>query len=245
MAILGHDDITHAELYTREAEQAPCSRRHGEIDHDAPQAGLANRVANHTSTLPNTLMISMTVTLHKESTHRSKTCRSTIRLRFCGLARLAIVESMWSLTRTDRCVRRTAIALSRFRHEIVGSWRSGSGIGRQCGLKVSMLHQIRAFSALRTLHYCMRGNRVIVSDRLSVAVDQGHIDRKIDTGAGHHLSLERVAMQVDDSRQHQQAAASYRAIRAHGRFHGVDFCRPAICTEVSRISPPSRAGRLR
>ena len=40
-------------------------------------------------------------------------------------------------------------------------------------------------------------------DGLPVAVDQRHIDRKIDTRARHHLPLERIAMQIDDARQHQ------------------------------------------
>ena len=44
-----------------------------------------------------------------------------------------------------------------------------------------------------------------VGNRLAVAVDQRHVDGKIDTGSRHHLPLESVAMQVDDARQHQQA----------------------------------------
>ena len=52
----------------------------------------------------------------------------------------------------------------------------------------------------------MKNRGDAVPGRLLVAVDQGHINRKIDAGAGHHLSFERVAMQVDDSRQHQQVA---------------------------------------
>jgi hypothetical protein len=43
-----------------------------------------------------------------------------------------------------------------------------------------------------------------VGDRLPVAVDERDVDRKIHARAGHHLPLECVAMQVDDSRQHQQ-----------------------------------------
>ena len=45
-----------------------------------------------------------------------------------------------------------------------------------------------------------------VCDRLPVAVDQRHIDGKIDAGTGHHLPLEGVAMQVDNTWQHLQAA---------------------------------------
>jgi hypothetical protein len=46
-----------------------------------------------------------------------------------------------------------------------------------------------------------------VGDRLPVAVDQRHIGREVDAGTGHHLPLERVAMQVDNARQHQEVAA--------------------------------------
>jgi hypothetical protein len=64
--------------------------------------------------------------------------------------------------------------------------------------------------------------RDAVADRLAVAVDQRHIDREVDAGARHHLPLERIAMQVDDARQHQEAtgvdaqrsAALIRADRA-------------------------------
>jgi hypothetical protein len=45
-----------------------------------------------------------------------------------------------------------------------------------------------------------------ISDGLSVTVNQRYIDGKTDTGARHHLSLEGVAMQIDDPRQHQQIA---------------------------------------
>jgi hypothetical protein len=45
-----------------------------------------------------------------------------------------------------------------------------------------------------------------ISDGLPVTVDQRYIDGKIDTGARHHLSLERVAVQIDYPRQHQQTA---------------------------------------
>jgi hypothetical protein len=52
----------------------------------------------------------------------------------------------------------------------------------------------------------MKHRRDAISDGLTVAVDQGHIDRKIDPGARHHLPLERIAMQIDDSGKNQQAA---------------------------------------
>jgi len=45
-----------------------------------------------------------------------------------------------------------------------------------------------------------------VCDRLTVAVDQGDIDRKVDASARHHLALERIAMEVDDTRQHEKIA---------------------------------------
>lgn len=52
----------------------------------------------------------------------------------------------------------------------------------------------------------MKDRRDAVSDRLPVAIGQCHVDRKIDAGAGHHLPLERIAVQIDDTRQHFQAA---------------------------------------
>src|SRR3954452_4848263 len=45
-----------------------------------------------------------------------------------------------------------------------------------------------------------------VADRLAIAVGERHVDPKVDPGARHHLSLEGIAMQIDDSRQHQQVA---------------------------------------
>jgi hypothetical protein len=45
-----------------------------------------------------------------------------------------------------------------------------------------------------------------VGDRLPVAVDQRDVDREIDARPRHHLPLERIAMQIDDARQHQKAA---------------------------------------
>src|ERR1700722_12067275 len=63
-----------------------------------------------------------------------------------------------------------------------------------------------------------------VADGLPVAVDQCHIDGKIDAGARHHLPLERIAMQIDDARQHQQATcidAKRTALMA--RTRDVDF----------------------
>ena len=45
-----------------------------------------------------------------------------------------------------------------------------------------------------------------VADRLPVAVDERHIDGKINARAGHHLTFESIAMQIDDARQHQQSA---------------------------------------
>ena len=45
-----------------------------------------------------------------------------------------------------------------------------------------------------------------VADGLPVAVKQRQVDREIDAGARHHLPLERVAMEVDDARQHDEPA---------------------------------------
>ena len=43
-----------------------------------------------------------------------------------------------------------------------------------------------------------------IAERLSVAVDECDIDRKINAGAGHHLPFKGVAVQIDDPRQHQK-----------------------------------------
>ena len=65
---------------------------------------------------------------------------------------------------------------------------------------------------------------------------------KIDAGARHHLPLERIAMQVDDARQHHQAAGiDADASRGHRPNPRRRSRRPAIRSEASRISPPSRA----
>ncbi len=50
----------------------------------------------------------------------------------------------------------------------------------------------------------VKGGGDAVRDQLPVGVDQRHVDRKVDTGARHHLPLERIAVQVDDAGQHQQ-----------------------------------------
>ena len=50
----------------------------------------------------------------------------------------------------------------------------------------------------------MKGGGDAVRDQLPVGVDQRHVDRKVDTGPGHHLPLERIAVQVDDARQHEK-----------------------------------------
>src|SRR5882672_3806439 len=70
----------------------------------------------------------------------------------------------------------------------------------------------------------MKNRGDAISDRLSVAVDQGHVDGKIDPGTRHHLPLERIAMQIDDSRQYQQVAGIDTERSASvARFHGVDY----------------------
>ena len=45
-----------------------------------------------------------------------------------------------------------------------------------------------------------------VANGLPVAVGQRHVDGKADAGTRHHLPLECVTMQVDDSRQHLEVA---------------------------------------
>jgi hypothetical protein len=49
----------------------------------------------------------------------------------------------------------------------------------------------------------MIDGRDAVGDRLPVAVDQRDVDRKVDSGARHHLPLERIAMQIDNAGQYQ------------------------------------------
>ena len=45
--------------------------------------------------------------------------------------------------------------------------------------------------------------RDTVADGLPVAFCQRDIHREIDTGTGHQLPLEGIAVQIDDARQHQ------------------------------------------
>ena len=80
-----------------------------------------------------------------------------------------------------------------------------------------------------------------VGDRLPVAVDQRHVDREIDAGARHHLPLEGIAMQVDDARQHQQAAGieaeraaavvANRPRRSRGRRSAARFRRISLAEQ--------------
>src|SRR3954453_12447494 len=60
------------------------------------------------------------------------------------------------------------------------------------------------------------------ADRLAIAVGERHVDRKVDPGARHHLSLESIAMQIDDARQHQQVARVDRQPCPAAR--GIDLC---------------------
>ena len=85
-----------------------------------------------------------------------------------------------------------------------------------------------------------------VADRLPVAVDQRHIDREIDAGARHHLPLECIAMQIDDARQHQQAAGiDARANRARGPIHGADFAAGDPQRGFAEFRRRAAPGRLR
>src|SRR4029077_19502762 len=45
-----------------------------------------------------------------------------------------------------------------------------------------------------------------VDDGLPTAVEERDIDVEIDAGARHHLPFARVALQIDDARQHHEAA---------------------------------------
>jgi hypothetical protein len=66
--------------------------------------------------------------------------------------------------------------------------------------------------------------RDAVADRLTVAVDERDIDGEINTGARHHLPLERIAVQIDDTRQHDEATCIDAESAAAGfRTHGADL----------------------
>ena len=62
---------------------------------------------------------------------------------------------------------------------------------------------------------------------MTVAVNQCHIDRKIDAGTGHHLAFKSVAVNIDDTGQSDQAIA----VEADGSRSaaGRDFRNPSIC----------------
>jgi hypothetical protein len=67
----------------------------------------------------------------------------------------------------------------------------------------------------------VKDRRYAIGDRLAVAVDQRHIHGKINAGTWHHLPLEGIAVQIDDSRQYLQTVCidGNRAsclLRAHG-----------------------------
>ena len=115
-----------------------------------------------------------------------------------------------------------------FRVEIVGLVaQMEAGVGGE--LRPHLLDRLQQFprivrAAQAGLPRPGRGvidGRDAVADRLPVAVDQRHIDRKIDAGARHHLPLEGIAMQIDNARQHQQAAGidagrAVAVVRTHG-----------------------------
>src|SRR5712672_970709 len=111
--------------------------------------------------------------------------------------------------RTDRCVRRTSIGRFQLRHR---DYRSHGAGENECPPRAAASWS--RWPRATALH-CHRfegrvpgpGRGVIdrgdsVADSLPVAVDQSYIDGKIDTRAGHDLPLERIAMQIDDARQH-------------------------------------------
>jgi hypothetical protein len=52
----------------------------------------------------------------------------------------------------------------------------------------------------------MKGGRDAVADQLAVGVEQGETCIEMHAGPRHELALERIAVQVDNSRQDQQPA---------------------------------------
>jgi hypothetical protein len=60
----------------------------------------------------------------------------------------------------------------------------------------------------------MKDRRDAVRQNLPVAVEQRDVDRKADARPWHHLPLECIAMDIDDTRQHEQAIG---IDAAHGR----------------------------
>ena len=96
--------------------------------------------------------------------------------------------------------------------EIVGLVAVEAGVGRQFRPQdLDIFEQLAgiigaAQAGLPRPGRGMKDRGDAVCDRLPVAVDQRHIDGKIDAGTGHHLPLEGVAMQVDNTWQHLQAA---------------------------------------
>ncbi|GCC49391.1 hypothetical protein chiPu_0033520 [Chiloscyllium punctatum] len=69
-----------------------------------------------------------------------------------------------------------------------------------------------------------------VGDRLPIAVDQCHVGREVDAWARHHLPLERIAVQIDDAGQHQEAA-------------GIDMKRGAPLFGVERADVAARGAQ--
>jgi len=138
--------------------------------------------------------------------------RSIMRLRFCGLLKLATVESVWSLNATDRSAPSEPPADLVLRVEIVG-------------LVTEMKARIRREPRPQRLHRFEQSARIVaaaktrfprpcrgmkdrcdaVADRLAVAIDKRDIEGEVGARARHHLPLEGVAMQIDDARQRQEA----------------------------------------
>ncbi len=70
-----------------------------------------------------------------------------------------------------------------------------------------------------------------VRDHLPVALDERDVDRYVDAGPRHHLSLEGVAVDVDDTRQYEQAVGIER--HAAGRVRAEPGDDSVGCADVN------------
>lgn len=108
---------------------------------------------------------------------------------------------------------------------LVAQVKAGVG-GELRALPFDRLHQAARIAGAAQARLPRTGRGVknrgdAVADRLAVAVGERDVDREIDPGARHHLSLEGIAMQIDDARQDQQIARLDRQPRPAAR--GIDL----------------------
>ena len=78
--------------------------------------------------------------------------------------------------------------------------------------------------------HAMKDGRDAVGDGLPIAFEQRNVDRKSHSRPRHHLSLEGVAMDVDDAGKDQKAARVDRPLGA--RLHAEAGDDPALAIEI-------------